>query len=99
MSFTTVFLLGRVARALRCRRRHRQVSAAAPGGEQALREGEGRFSGASDESDTAAGGVDAERLQGGQREGGQEGERVQDAAGCEFREQKNPHSLAAVVYC
>lgn len=76
-----------MARALRRSRCHRQVPAAAPGGRQALREGEGRFTGASDQPDAAAGGVDAERLHGGGREGGQEGARVQDAAGCEFTEQ------------
>lgn len=76
-----------MARALRRSRCHRQVPAAAPGGQQALREGEGRFTGASDESDASAGGVDAERLHGGGREGVQEGARVQDAAGCEFTEQ------------
>lgn len=96
--FPPLPLLGGVARALRRRRRHRQVSAAAPGGQHALRDGEGRLRGAPDEPHAAAGGVDAERLQGGGREGGPAGERGQDAAGCEFIEQSVFASANRLVY-
>lgn len=62
---------------------YREVFAAATRREQTLGQREGRSNGALEEKRPAAGGVGAESLQGGRREGGQEGEGVQDAAGCE----------------
>lgn len=74
---------GRVAGALRRGRSHRHVAAAAAGGEQAVGERERRHDDQAEEPRAAAGGGGAEGLQGGRRQGGQEGEGVQDAAGRE----------------
>lgn len=60
-----------------------EIPAAATRRKQTLGQREGRPGSTSEGPRTAAGGVGAESLQGGRREGGQEGERVQDAAGCE----------------
>lgn len=76
-----------MAGAVRCSGRHCEIFAAATGGKQTLRQREGRAGGAFEDPRAAAGGGGAESLQGGGRQGGQEGERVQDAAGCEsYRE-------------
>lgn len=72
-----------MAGAIRRRRCYCEIFAAAAGGEQTLGQRQGRPRGAFEEPRTAAGGVGAESLQGGRREGGEEGEGVQDAAGCE----------------
>lgn len=61
-----------------------EILAAATRREQTLRKRQGRPGSAFEGPRTAAGGDGAESLQGGRREGGQEGEGVQDAAGCEF---------------
>lgn len=72
-----------MAGALCCSRCYSENTAAAAGGKQTLGKREGRSGSTFEEPHTAAGGVGAESLQGCRREGGQKGERVQDAAGCE----------------
>ena len=72
-----------MAGAVRRSRRHREVLTAAARGKQTLEQREGRGGGSLDDPRTTAGGGGAESRQGGGREGEPEGERVQDAAGCE----------------
>lgn len=72
-----------MAGAVRRSWRYREVFAAATRREQTLGQRERRSDGTLEEKHPAAGGVGAESLQGGRREGGEEGEGVQDAAGCE----------------
>ena len=71
-------------------RRHGGVSPAASGGQQALGRREGRPGLPPQGPRAAAGGVPADRRQGEGGEGGAEGARVQDAAGCEWQSQRAP---------
>lgn len=78
-----IFFIGRMAGALRRSGRHCEVFAAATWRKQTFGQREGRPGIAPEDSRTTAGGGGAESQQRGGRERRQEGERVQDAAGCE----------------
>lgn len=86
-----------MAGAVCCSWRYREVLTAATGRKQTLRKREGRPGGTFEEPCSAPGGAGAESLQGGRREGGHQGERAQDAAGCKsdraVRESKDIMSL------
>ena len=64
-------------------RRCGEGPSAEAGGQQAVGRREGRPGGPPEDPCAAVGGVPADRLQRDEREGVPEGERVQDAAGCE----------------